>query len=102
MMFEELQVLEELRPDEQTSFPNTTVSEEFDTFATDEDSPDNSNRGYGKVGREANRASNGNLGLHLPFSHNNGLAASLNANNVDSLDCRGILPTCTPEQPFLY
>ena len=40
-IFEELQFLEELRPDEQTSFPNTTVSEEFDTFATDEDSTDN-------------------------------------------------------------
>ena len=40
-IFEELQFLEELRPDEQTSFPDTTVSEEFDTFATDEDSTDN-------------------------------------------------------------
>ena len=40
-IFEELQFLEELRPDEQTSFPNMTVSEEFDTFATDEDSTDN-------------------------------------------------------------
>ena len=40
-IFEELQFLEELRPDEQTSFPDTTVSEEFDTFATDKDSTDN-------------------------------------------------------------
>ena len=35
-IFEELQFLEESTPDEQTSFPNTSLSEEFETFETDD------------------------------------------------------------------
>ena len=35
-IFEELQFLEESTPDEQTSFPNTLLSEEFEAFETDD------------------------------------------------------------------
>ena len=40
-IFQDLQSVEELTPDEQTSFPKPLLSEEFETFETDEDSADN-------------------------------------------------------------
>ena len=40
-IFEELQFVEESRPYEQTSFPISSLSEEFEALETDEDSTNN-------------------------------------------------------------